>query len=206
MTKKLAWGLMTLLSLLTVLLVSRYLTLDPEVFFPEQRAVYLTHLTTVITHVVGAMVTLTLGPFLFWRSRWPAVHRWLGRIYLLGILLGGSAGLAMSPYAYGGVVVRVGFAILAVLWLTSGFMAFVRIRQGNVAEHRRWMVRNFALTLAGVMLRVQSPLLIISGLDFEVAYRIVAWTSWLPNLLVAEWIVRARRPAAGRVTIKPSVA
>jgi len=38
----------------------------------------------------------------------------------------------------------------------------------------RWMMRNFALTLAGVMLRVESPLLSGLGLDFAVAYQIVA--------------------------------
>jgi uncharacterized membrane protein len=209
MTRKLAWGLMALLSLLTVLVVSRYLTLDPEVFFPEQRAVYLAHQTALLLHVVGGMVALTLGSFLLvngWRSRWPTVHRWLGRVYLLGILLGGATGLYMATFAYGGAISQSGFAMIGLLWLTTGLMAFVRIRQGNVAEHRRWMIRNFAITLAAVMLRVHSPLLMVLGVDFEMAYRIVAWSSWVPNLLVAEWIVRTRQPAVGRVALKARVA
>ena len=37
MGRKIAWGVMTFLSLAIVLVVSRYLTLNPNVFFPQQR-------------------------------------------------------------------------------------------------------------------------------------------------------------------------
>ncbi|MFN8493072.1 MAG: DUF2306 domain-containing protein [Caldilineaceae bacterium] len=196
---KAGWGLMTLLSLATVLLVSRYLTLNPDVFFSEQRAVYLAHLTSLMLHVIGSMTALALGPFLFLnslRNKWPVLHRWLGRVYLLGNLVGGIGGLLLSPHAYAGFITRSGFATLALLWLATGLMALIRIRNGDVAAHRRWMVRNFALTLGGVMLRLQAPLL-SSVLDFAVAYKIVAWTAWAPNLLVAEWLLRTRRSVVG---------
>lgn len=204
MRNKVGWGLMTLLALATVLLVSRYLTLDPAVFFTEQRAVYSAHLTVLLLHVVGSMLALALGPFLFLpslRVRWPAVHRWLGRVYLLGNLVGGSAGLMMSTYAYAGAIAGSGFATLALFWLATGLLAFIHIRNGNVHEHRRWMVRNFALTLAGVMLRLQLPLFSLV-LDFAVAYQMIAWLCWAPNLLVAEWILRPRRPVAGQTVTR----
>jgi hypothetical protein len=86
---------------------------------------------------------------------------------------------------------QIGFGILGLLWCATGVMAYLRIRAGNVADHRRWMMRNFALLLAGVMLRVQTPLLSMA-VGFEIAYQIVAWSSWLPNLLVAEWLLRQR--------------
>lgn len=194
MRDKLLWGLMTLLSLLTVLVVSRYLTLDPAVFFPEQRTVYLAHLTAVVTHVIGSMVALTVGPFLFLpglRNWWLALHRWLGRVYLLGNLFGGVAGVYMATFAYGGPLTQIGFGILGLLWCATGVMAYRRIRAGNVADHRRWMIRNFALLLAGVMLRLQTPLLTMV-VGFEIAYQIVAWSSWMPNLLVAEWLLHQR--------------
>ena len=44
----------------------------------------------------------------------------------------------------------------------------------------------------GVMLRLQLPIL-SSVLDFAVAYQIVAWTAWVPNLLIAEWLLRSQR-------------
>lgn len=192
---KVSWGLMTLLSLATVLLVSRYLSFNPDLFFSEQRTVYLTHLTILMMHVSGGMLALALGPFLLLnglRNKWPALHRWLGRIYLLGNLIGGIGGLLLSPHAYAGIITRSGFAIAALLWLVTGLMAFMRIRNGDVAAHRRWMMRNFALTLGTVMLRLQLPIL-NAVLDFAVAYQIVAWTAWLPNLLLAEWLLRSQQ-------------
>jgi uncharacterized membrane protein len=202
--KRIGWGLMTLLSLLTVLLVSRYLSLDPKVFFPQQRIIYITHLTVLITHVIGSMVALTIGPFMFLnrlRVRWLAVHRWFGRTYLLGVLAGGVSGMYLAQYAYAGVITRIGFAGLALLWLATGLMAFVRIRAGNVQAHRRWMLRNFALTLAGVMLRLElAPLAMAVG--FELGYIIVAWLCWVPNILIVEWMLRRRRPAPALVTAK----
>ena len=205
--KRFAWGLMTLASLIILLVVSPYLTLDPEVFFPEQRATYLAHLSILFTHVAGAMVALALGPFMFLshlRGRWPAIHRWLGRVYLLGVLAGGVAGLALAPYAYTGATTSAGFAILGLLWLGSGLMAFVRIREGDVQAHRRWMLRNFALTLAGVSLRLQAlPLAMLFG--FEVGYMFVAWSCWVPNLLVAEWMLRRRQSAPPPVAVQRQV-
>lgn len=205
--KRIAWVLITLASLTIVLVVSRYLTLDPEVFFPEQRATYLAHLSILVTHVAGAMVALAIGPFMFLRrlrARWPAIHRGLGRVYLLGVLAGGVAGLALAPYAYTGATTSAGFAILGLLWLGTGVMAFVRIREGDVQAHRRWMLRNFALTFAGVSLRLQMlPLAVAFG--FDLGYMIVAWSCWVPNILVAEWMLRRRRSAPSPVAVQGQV-
>ena len=56
------------------------------------------------------------------------------------------------------------------------------------------MVRNYALTLAAVSLRVYLPLSMIAGADFGTAYAAIAWLCWIPNLLVAEVLCnRSRR-------------
>jgi uncharacterized membrane protein len=198
---------MALSSLSIVLVAGRYLTLNPDVYFPQQRAVYLANTAAIVAHVVGGMLALLLGPAQFVpsiRRRWPRIHRRLGRGYLLGIGLGGVAGLFMARLAYGGPVAQAGFAALAVAWLTTSGLALARIRAGDVAAHRAWMVRSFALTFAAVTLRLDLPLLTALGMDFEVAYATVAWACWLPNLLVAELVVartRTRpepRPHVGR--------
>ena len=48
------------------------------------------------------------------------------------------------------------------------------------------MVRNFSLTLAAVSLRVWLPLSMMAGIDFVLAYSVIAWLCWVPNLLIAE--------------------
>ena len=199
---KMGWGLMVFLALAITLVVSRYLTLDPNVYFPEQRAVYMANSVGILGHVVGAMLALALGPFQFlprMRSgRWLRLHRWLGRVYLIGVAIGGFFGFYMAWLAYSGLIAQVGFAILAVLWLYSGAMAYRTIRKRDVQAHRRWMIRNYALTFAAVTLRLWLPLLTVSGLDFTLAYRTVAWLCWVPNLLIVEWWVQQRLPATQR--------
>lgn len=151
-------------------------------------------------HVIGGGFALLAGGFQFstrLRRRAPALHRWLGRFYLVVVLFGAIGGAALATIATGGLVARVGFFFLAILWLWSGTAAYLAIRRGDVDTHRRWMVRNFALTFVAVTLRLHLPILQFGfGAPFEVAYPVVAWLCWVPNLVVAEWIILARRPRA----------
>lgn len=205
--KKICWTIMLLMVALVILMVSHYLTLDPDVYFPEQRAIYMAHITILIVHIVASMLALSIGPFQFLpgirKGRWLKVHRWLGRTYLLSILFGGLSGLYMAQLAYGGTISELGFSALAILWLYTGYRAYRHIRNKDLEEHRQWMIRNYALTFAGVMLRVWAPLSGVAGIDFLMAYMAIAWLAWVPNLLVAEWIIRRTKPARRSATILP---
>ena len=122
----------------------------------------------------------------------------MGRLYLgVGVTVGGLAGLFMAAHAFGGLVARLGFAGLAIAWLYTGLRAYAAIRAGNMVGHRRWMVRNFSLTLAAVTLRLYLPASTASGaVPFEVAYPLIAWLCWVPNLLIAELWLRGTRNLA----------
>jgi uncharacterized membrane protein len=198
--RKIGWGVMTFLATLVFLYAASYLTLDPDNYFPEQKLVYMLHTTGLLTHIVGAMLAVILGPFQFLprsRSRrFLNVHRWLGRTYLIAVLVGGLGGLYMAPLSYGGLPTHLGFASLGILWLFSGWKAYRHIRRREIEPHREWMMRNYALTFAGVMLRLWMPISGAVGLEFLPSYIVVAWLCWVPNLLVAEWMIRRRR--AGR--------
>src|SRR5512138_3374266 len=97
--RKIGWGVMAFLAALVFLVAGRYLTLNPDVYFPEQKAVYMLHTTALLMHITGSMLAVILGPFQFLprsRSRrFLNLHRWLGRTYLIGVLLGGLGGLYM---------------------------------------------------------------------------------------------------------------
>lgn len=153
-------------------------------------------------HVLGSGVALLIGGFQFLpglRARRPRLHRATGRVYLIAVLIGGLGGATLALSADGGLVARVGFATLAVVWLISGWQAFRAIRRGDIASHRRWMMRNFALTFAAVTLRIYLGLGQAAGIPFDELYRLVAWLCWVPNLLVAEWWLLARAPQPLRV-------
>lgn len=130
------------------------------------------------------------------RTRHLVLHRWLGRLYVLAVLLGGTSGLSMALQAQGGPVSEWGFGLLAVLWLLSTGLGFVAMRRGQRTAHRDWMLRSYALTLAAITLRIYIPASMVAGLPFEEAYRVIAWLCWVPNVLVAEWVVRRLRHSA----------
>ncbi|MEJ6591520.1 MAG: DUF2306 domain-containing protein [SAR86 cluster bacterium] len=141
-------------------------------------------------HVIGGAVVLMLGGLQFWgalRRNYTKVHRWMGRIYLSFVLIGGIGGLVLAPQSNGGVVAHFGFGMLAVLWMFSGWQAYRSIRQGDVEAHRGWMLRNFAMTFGAVMLRIYLGLFAAAGVEFAEAYQTVAWIAWVPNLILVEW-------------------
>ena len=201
--KKIGWAFMLLLAAFPVLISSGYLTMNPDNFnFAEQKMVYMAHITILMVHIVASMLAILIGPFQFLpgirKGRFLKFHRWLGRTYLLSVLFGGLGGLYMAQLAYGGTISRLGFSVLACLWLYTGLRAYKHIRNREIAQHRQWMIRNYALTFAGVMLRVWVPLSSVAGIDFLMAYRTIAWLCWIPDLIVAQWIISRMRRSQPR--------
>jgi uncharacterized membrane protein len=194
--KTLPYGLLVFLSLgVTAYAIVTYALLPLGVaVHPVMRSTFEAQRLAIYAHIFASAVALALGPPQFWlrlRTKRPSLHRFTGRLYLgIGVALGGVAGLYMAFHAFGGTITQVGFACMAVLWLYTGLRAYVAIRAGDVVAHRRWMIRNFSLTFAAVTLRLWLPSSMLLGFPFEVAYPAIAWLCWLPNLLVAELLVR----------------
>lgn len=153
-------------------------------------------------HIAGGIGALLAGPWQFsksLRARSLGLHRWMGRFYLVEVALGSIAGFAMALVSEEGLPTHFGFGLLAALWFFTGLQAYRMVRQGDIAAHRRWMIRNFALTLAAVTLRNWMPLMLFAlHWPFRASYIIVSWLCWVPNLLVAEWFLR-RRTYHGRI-------
>jgi uncharacterized membrane protein len=197
------WVIMTLACVAIVNYASQYLTFDPEVYFPQQREPYLQHEFALGVHVLSGILALLIGPFQFvgrLRRRFVRVHRFMGATYVASATALGVTGLILAPTAYTGLVASAGFTVLDLAMLFTTWTAVRMIVAGRYGEHRRWMIRSFSLIMAGVMLRVWSPLYYaVAGVglvdfSFETAYAAIAWLCWVPNLLLAIWFTR--RPAA----------
>jgi hypothetical protein len=131
------------------------------------------------------------------RNGYPAVHRWIGRAYATCCLLGGTAGLILAFGASTDAVTTFGFGSLALLWLGTTGVGWRFAWLDRTANHRRWMIRSFAMTFAFVTFRAELQLGVLLGLHFEQSYRISAVLCSVTNLLVAELILR-RGPARPR--------
>lgn len=167
---------------------------------PEFRESFRSRALGVAAHIFASATALLLGPVQFssWvRAHWPVLHRIVGRVYLgVAVPVGGLAGLYLSAFAFGGLVTRLGFGSLAVAWLYTAFRGYVAARAGDFSAHRRWMIRNYALTFAAVTLRLYLPLGFFLQVPFEFSYRLISWLCWIPNLIVGESLVRGSRSSA----------
>jgi uncharacterized membrane protein len=199
------WVIMTLACVTITVTVSRYLTFDPEVYFPQQLEPYLQHEFALGVHVLSGMLALLIAPFQFvrrLRRRFVPVHRFLGATYVASATALGVTGLILAPTAYTGLVASAGFTVLDLAMLFTTWTAVRMILAGRYGEHRRWMIRSFSLIMAGVMLRVWTPIygalaaVGIVDFSFETAYAAIAWLCWVPNLLLAIWFTRHRPEVA----------
>lgn len=147
-------------------------------------------------HVVSgtaALLTGTTQMLAVWRAWRPAVwHRRIGILYVASVGVASMSGLLLAPSAAGGTTGRSGFALLALLWLVTTAVGVQRIMRHDPAGHRRALVRSFALTSAAISLRLQLPLALAIGFEFEQAYPWIAWSCWVPNVILAEVWLRRR--------------
>jgi uncharacterized membrane protein len=128
--------------------------------FPEAAALdagFARHPLLTMVHIIPGLLFMVLGPLQFvrrLRNRRPALHRWTGRVVIVsGMIIGGTA-LVMSPQmAIGGANETAATMFFATVFLFALVKAFVSIRRGNVALHREWMIRAFAIGLAVATIR-----------------------------------------------------
>ncbi|SDF42146.1 Uncharacterized membrane protein [Lentzea fradiae] len=155
----------------------------------------------VVLHAVTVSVYSVLGAFQFapgFRRRRPGWHRAAGRVLVLCGLLGALSGLWMTvlypkPADVGAFLtgVRLVFGTAWAVFIVFGVAA---IRRGDVAGHRAWMVRAFAIGLgAGTQAVALGSWIAASGPLGQLTKAVLMLGSWLVNLAMAEWVVR--RPA-----------
>nr|WP_141983999.1 DUF2306 domain-containing protein [Saccharothrix saharensis] len=197
-----------------------YLTLDPALSRVPEAEGYPWHYPVLVAHVVfGSVAILTcvaqVWPWL--RRRYPAVHRVVGRVYVFGgVLPAGVTAIAIGAVSPFGPLNQAGNVLMGALWLAFTVAGFRMARQRRFVDHRRWMVRSFALTASIMSNRIWavvaalalSPRLDTTFGGSEVALLqtisgLAAWLGWVVPLLVAEWWLergdarkRRRRTAA----------
>lgn len=194
---RLAWILIGLLCLGIAAYSARYLLHPPQT--PAQALGNPRGVPWLVVHIAGSVVALALGSLQFvpaLRRGATPPHRWTGRVYVLGCLVGGGAGLVLAPGSSAGPIASAGFGLLAVIWIAVNLLGWRAAMQGRFAEHRRWMIRSWALTLAAVTLRLYLPLVMALDLPFLPWYRAISFLAWVPNLVAAElWLRRRGRRA-----------
>ncbi|GLZ80328.1 hypothetical protein Afil01_51350 [Actinorhabdospora filicis] len=162
------------------------------------------HKILLDVHIGFGMIALIACGFQVWpwfRGKYPKAHKIMGRVYVLGgVLPAGLMALVVSVTALTGPVGRIGNVMLSLLWLFMTFRGYKSARRRQFGDHRRWMIRSFALCTSIVLNRVWIILLLIGlqpwldthyggSMDALIgdAAQASIWLSWTVNLALAEW-------------------
>lgn len=146
----------------------------------------------LVMHVAGGLLCLATGPVLVWNlalRRSPALHRWLGRAYVVAILgWAGPSGLWLGAHAKGGLPAQSGFFALGVLSIATTVLGWRTIRRGDRAAHARWMARSYALALSALHFRAIHVAQYALGWTDDAAYAAGIWLSLATSVAQGEWL------------------
>jgi uncharacterized membrane protein YozB (DUF420 family) len=159
----------------------------------------------LMVHVVGSSVALAACVLQIWpwlRRRHPRVHRTSGRIYVLaGVYPAGIASLLLLAFWPEYPINWFSDLLATLVWLAVTTVGFMLARKRWLVDHRRWMLRSFALTTSFILTYILSPpiwlLLNLPGLRSqfggnkvlmgEVFSGTIVWMAWIIPLLAVEW-------------------
>lgn len=167
------------------------------------------HLALALVITVGAFIQFV--PLI--RRRWPAVHRWNGRIYMTTALVISSAALVLklSRELHESWIMTTGLVINGLLIFAFVFPAWWNARARRFDAHRRWALRLFVVVSGTFLLRVGMMFWVATtggiGMDFE-TIRGPFLDVWyflhylIPLALLEAWLRLEHRPpsAATRTT------
>ncbi len=166
----------------------------------EENARFFAMPLPVVAHIVGAILYSLVGAFQFapaFRRRRPRWHRLAGRVLVAAGVIVALSGLWMAVFydvpPVDGLAVEIERLIVGTVMLASLVLALAAIRRRDIATHRAWMIRAYALALgAGTQVFTHLPFA-IAGVAPGVTGRAVAMAAgWIINIVVAEWIIRGR--------------
>jgi uncharacterized membrane protein YozB (DUF420 family) len=178
-----------------------YTNFDPQYSFLKLKQAAIEtgwYLPAYYAHVLIAGIILVIGFFQVsesFRKRFLKIHRVFGYIYVMGILFfSAPGGMVMAFFINRGPMVLLSFVLQCSLWIYFTYEAYRYIRQRKIDLHQAMMYRSFALTLAAITLRLYIFFLSDEyNLSEPQGYATLAWLSWVPNLIVAELIIRKKK-------------
>jgi uncharacterized membrane protein len=107
----------------------------------------------LIPHTFAGIFALLIGPVNFSsriRQRHLQLHRVLGLTYVVSVFVGSFTGIALAAGRPG----LPGTSMQAVAWMVCTTAAFITARNRQIAQHRQWMARSYAVTFTFVSSRV----------------------------------------------------
>jgi hypothetical protein len=149
------------------------------------------YLPAFYCHIMGSSIILLTGFFQFFPKVYHnrPLHKLLGKIYVFGVLFFAAPGAyVMTVFVNRGTGVFISFMLQNTLWIAFTLAAWLLVMNGKIEQHIYMVRRSYALAFAAVTLRLYIWLLAVfgHGVNFEYNYLIIAFASWVPNIIIAE--------------------
>jgi hypothetical protein len=174
---------------------------DPPKFNPYSVR-YPDFAVVMLLHTVPGVLFLLFGALQFmpWiRRRYIKLHRimgWMLAVCAVVSAVYGIVALYVLPPIIAGTIERIGIYTVGLVMTLCIVMGIYRIKTKNIVEHRKWMIRAFAIGFSIVNMRLYATAWVMAtgynkdpiGVAFNIA--------WITNLILAElWIRKtANRP------------
>lgn len=157
-------------------------------------------------HFLPGVLYMAIGPvqFISWiRRRHLQWHRWIGRFFLVLTAIVVVSSLVVSwGLGVSGPAEGIQTTFYATICAFAAAKSFWHVRHGEIALHREWMIRSFAIGLGGSTSRV-TGFFIFHGfpqMPFSDVMVAAIWTGWTLNLILAEiWIATTREHAKAAI-------
>ncbi len=140
-------------------------------------------------HVAAALASLPMCIVLMTRflQKRLAIHRWLGRIAGLTLLLGlVPSGVVLAFDAKGGKYVTAGFLLSGFIVAFCAVRGVMAARRGDLVTHRNMMRHVFAQMSVAVTSRAMLVGFDFAGVDADLAYVVALWAPVLGSALFVE--------------------
>ncbi len=152
-------------------------------------------------HAVFGVLAMTLGAFQFsnrLRAKYLTLHRRLGYVYVVSVFLAGPFAIPVAMKVDTLSLVAAS-AAQSVGWMITTAIALYCIRNGNVAQHRRWMIRSYPFAMVFTVARLIIPIPPILRLGWPgiemVVWSTIVLAAFLPNVFLEWQAISAHRVA-----------
>lgn len=166
---------------------------------PEDLGKYVDVKWFLLLHISGGGIALLTGPFLLWerfRNSYLKLHRLMGKVYLISVLVSGFLAVYLSfTTAY---VVNWAYAfslqVWVSVWLSSSFAAYYFVINKKIKLHKEWMMRSYMVSLAFVISALILKIPYVQGLgSFEEVSPSLFWFGWALPLYIYDLYLSAVR-------------
>ena len=152
-------------------------------------------------HAFFGILAMAVAAFQFsnrLRARYLRVHRTLGYVYVTSVFISAPFAMAVAmklaglPFVAANIMQSFG-------WMVTTAIALYCVRNGNIIQHRRWMIRSYPFAMVFTVVRAIRLLPPIARMGYEgremVLWSAIALAAFLPNIFL-EWSTIFPRSAA----------